>query len=45
VSYKVKINPAALEQLHFLFAVNRLDDVGELHIIGARMTTEDTEEN
>jgi hypothetical protein len=32
-------------QLHFAFAVDRRDDLNELHIVGARLTTEDTGES
>ena len=31
--------------LHFAFAVDRRDDLSELHVIGARLTSEDTGEN
>jgi hypothetical protein len=31
-------------RIHFMFAVDRRDDLSELHVLGARMTTEDTGE-
>lgn len=31
--------------IHFTFAIDRRDDLGELHVLGARMTSEDTGEN
>lgn len=32
-------------RIHFTFAIDEHDDVGELHVLGARMTTEATGEN